>query len=217
MRILKKSILVMTLLTLLCGCKMGGIRGSGTRKTEKKELPAFKAIETGGAFDVEVTCQKPQSVEIEADDNLLPLLETDVADGVLHVGMKQNYHAPRLISLRIAVPDLNRITINGAGTVRVAGVKNENFVIHSNGAAKIQANGETKAVEIRNSGAGLIDAHELRSSKADVNLSGAGQAEVYASEQLDVTISGVGRVTYSGQPKVINKNISGIGSVSARD
>ena len=214
---MKKSILVMTLLTLLCGCKMGGIRGSGTRKTEKKELPAFKAIETGGAFDVEVTCQKPQSVEIEADDNLLPLLETDVSDGVLHVGMKQNYHSRKLIALRIAVPDLNRITISGAGTARVTGVKNENFVINSTGAAKIEAKGETKAVEIRNSGAGLIDAHELRSSKAEVNLSGAGQAEVYASEQLDVTISGVGRVTYSGQPKVINKNISGIGSVSARD
>ena len=50
-----------------------------------------------------------------------------------------------------------------------------------------------------------------------MSLSGAGQAEVYASEQLDVTISGVGRVTYSGRPKVINKNISGIGTVSARD
>ena len=214
---MKKTILVLTLLMLLAGCKMGGISGSGTRKTEKKEVPAFKAIETGGAFDVEITCQKPQSVEIEADDNLLPLLETDVSDGVLHVGMKQNYHSQKLISVRIAVPDLNRITISGAGTARVTGVKNENFVINSTGAAKIEAKGETKAVEIRNSGAGLIDAHELRSSKAEVNLSGAGQAEVYASEQLDVTISGVGRVTYSGQPKVINKNISGIGTVSARD
>ena len=214
---MKKTILVLTLLMLLAGCKMGGIRGSGTRKSEKKEVPAFKAIETGGAFDVEITCQKPQSVEIEADDNLLPLLETDVSDGVLHVGMKQNYHSQKLISVRIAVPDLNRITISGAGTARVTGVKNENFVINSTGAAKIEAKGETKAVEIRNSGAGLIDAHELRSSKAEVNLSGAGQAEVYASEQLDVTISGVGRVTYAGQPKVINKNISGIGTVSARD
>ena len=214
---MKKTILVLTLLMLLAGCKMGGIRGSGTRESEKKEVPAFKAIETGGAFDVEITCQKPQSVEIEADDNLLPLLETDVSDGVLHVGMKQNYHSRKLIALRIAVPDLNRITISGAGTARVTGVKNENFVINSTGAAKIEAKGETKAVEIRNSGAGLIDAHELRSSKAEVNLSGAGQAEVYASEQLDVAISGVGRVTYSGQPKVINKNISGIGSVSARD
>ena len=214
---MKKSILVLTLLILLAGCKMGGIRGSGTRKTEKKELPAFKTVETVGAFDVEIACQKPQSVEIEADDNLLPLLETDVSDGVLHVGMKQNYHSSKLISLRIAVPDLNRLTISGAGTVRLTGVKNESFVIRLTGAAKVEAKGETKTVEISNSGAGLIDAHELRSAKADVNLSGAGQAEVYASEQLDVTISGVGRVTYSGQPKVINKNISGIGTVSARD
>ena len=214
---MKKIILVLTLLMLLAGCKMGGIKGSGTRKTEKKELPAFKAVETGGAFDVEITCQKPQSVGIEADDNLLPLIETDVSDGVLHVGMKQNYHSSKLIALHIAVPDLNRVTISGAGTARVTGVKNENFVINSTGAAKIEAKGETKAVEIRNSGAGLIDAHELRSARADVNLSGAGQAEVYASEQLDVTISGVGRVTYSGQPKIINKNISGIGTVSARD
>lgn len=214
---MKKIILLLTLLMLFAGCKMDGISGSGTRKTEKKELPAFKAVETGGAFDVEITCQKPQSVEIEADDNLLPLIETDVSDGVLHVGMKQSYHAKKLISLRIALPDLNRVTISGAGTVRVTGLKNENFVINSTGAAKIEAKGETKTVEIRNSGAGLIDAHELRSSKANVNLSGAGQAEVYASEQLDVTISGVGRVTYSGQPKVINKNISGIGTVSARD
>src|SRR3989442_9070504 len=121
MQILKKSILVLTLLMLFAGCKMGGIRGSGNRKTEKKELPAFKAVETGGAFDVEITCQKPQSVEIEADDNLLPLLETDVADGVLHVGMKQNYNSRKLIVLRIAVPDLNRITISGAGTARVTG------------------------------------------------------------------------------------------------
>ena len=143
---MKKIILVLTLLMLLAGCKMGGIRGSGTRKTEKKELPAFKAVETGGAFDVEITCQKPQSVGIEADDNLLPLIETDVSDGVLHVGMKQNYHSSKLIALRIAVPDLNRITINGAGTARVTGVKNENFVINSTGAAKIEASGETKAV-----------------------------------------------------------------------
>src|SRR5207248_9374857 len=127
MRILKKSILVMTLLTLLCGCKMGGIRGSGTRKTEKKELPAFKAIETGGAFDVEVTCQKPQSVEIEADDNLLPLLETDVSDGVLYVGMKQNYHSSKTIALHITIPDLNCVNISGAATARVTAVKNETF------------------------------------------------------------------------------------------
>ncbi len=214
---MKRLILILTALTLVAGCKMGGIAGSGTRKTEKKELPAFRAVETSGAFDVEVTCQKPQNIEIEADDNLLPLVETDVADGVLHVGMKQNYHSSKLITLRISITDLKRININGAGTARIENVKNEKLEIDSAGAAKINANGETGFVKITNAGAGLIDVHELRAAKADVSLSGAGQVEVYASEQLDVSISGVGRVTYSGHPKVINKNISGIGTVSARD
>ena len=196
---------------------MGGIRGSGTRKIEKKNVAAFKAVEIGGAFDAVINCQKPQSFEVEGDDNLLPLIETDVADGVLRIGMKQNYHSNKLIALRIAAQDLNSVTISGAGTVQVSGVKNDNFAIHSSGAAKVTADGDAKSVEISNSGAGLIDAHELRSAKVNVNISGAGQAEVYASDQLDVTISGVGRVVYSGQPKVIHKNISGVGTVSARD
>lgn len=196
---------------------MSGIKGSGNLKTEKREVAPFKAIETGGAFDVQIVCQKSQSFELEGDDNLLPLIESDVADGVLHVDMKQNYHSRKLIALRIAIPDLSRITVSGAGTVNITGVKNENLVIQTAGAAKIQASGETKSIEIRHSGAGLIDAHELHSAKADVTLSGAGQAEVYATDQLDVNISGVGRVVYSGHPKVINKNVSGIGTVSARD
>ena len=214
---MKKSILVLTLLLLFAGCKMGGIKGSGTRKTEKKALPAFKVIETGGAFDVEITCQKPQSVEIEADDNLLPLVETDVSNDVLHVGTKQNYQASKLIVLRIMAPDLRRINITGAGTVRIANVKNQMLEIDSAGAANINASGAAEFAEITSSGAGLIDAHELHASRTDVRLSGAGKIDVYASEQLDVTISGVGSVSYSGHPKAINKNISGICTVTAKD
>jgi hypothetical protein len=156
-------------------------------------------------------------VEIQADDNLLPLVEAEVRDGVLHVDTKENYHSHKLITLRISVQDLNHITISGAGTAHITGIKNDKFELNSTGAAKMDISGETKEVTLSNSGAGLIDAHSLRAAKADVKLSGAGQVEVFASDQLDVNISGVGRVKYSGQPKVVNKNISGIGTVSAED
>ena len=48
-----------SLLFVLLGCHIGGVHGSGVRKTEKRDLPSFTAIETTGAFDVQVTCQKP--------------------------------------------------------------------------------------------------------------------------------------------------------------
>jgi hypothetical protein len=34
---------------------------------------------------------------------------------------------------------------------------------------------------------------------------------------LDVTVSGIGSVTYSGNPPVVNKSVSGIGSVSKKE
>lgn len=215
---MKRLVFVLALLTIAVGCHMHkGIKGSGVTKTEKREVPVFKAVESSGAFDLDITCQKPQSVEIETDENLLSLVELDVKDGILHVGMKQSYNSSHLIKLRIAVQDLNNVTVSGAGNVNVRGIKNDKFELTASGAAKMQIAGETKMVQINNSGAGLIDARELRAARAEVGLSGAGQVHVFASDQLDVTISGVGRVKYSGQPKTVNKNISGIGSISAED
>ena len=50
----------------------------------------------------------------------------------------------------------------------------------------------------------------------ELSISGAGRADVNATEVLKVTISGAGKVTYSGNPS-ISKEISGAGSVKKRD
>lgn len=47
-------------------------------------------------------------------------------------------------------------------------------------------------------------------------MSGAGKADVYASEKLDVDLSGAGSVHYSGNPASVTKHISGVGFVSKR-
>src|SRR5260221_13662487 len=82
--------LALMLLLLLSAC-IHGVRGSGVRKTEQRDLPAFNAIDTSGAFEVEVVCQKPASFEIEADDNIVPLVQTEVRGGVLHVITTKSY------------------------------------------------------------------------------------------------------------------------------
>ena len=205
----------LVLLLVSSGCHVG-VHGSGVRKTEKRDLQPFTAIETSGAFEVEVACQKPASFEIEGDDNILPLIETEVRNGVLHVSSTRGFSVSRPISLRITVPDLESIKSTGAANFRVSDVKNDQFEIDSTGAAKVTASGQTKSLEIRSTGAGKIDAHNLRAEKADVSVTGAASVEVDASDQLDVSVSGAGRVTYSGNPKV-NKHISGAGQVNRRE
>jgi Putative auto-transporter adhesin, head GIN domain len=216
---MKKHAILLTLalsfVFVLSAC-IGGVRGSGVRKTEKRELTPFTAIETTGAFEVEVICQKPVSFEIEADDNILPLIQTEVRDGVLHVKTTKSYSATGGVLLRISVPDLTSVKSTGAGKFHVSDVKNDNFEIDSMGAATVIASGQSKALKISSTGAGKIDAHDLRAQKAEVTVTGAAGVEVNASDELDVTVSGAGRVTYSGNPKV-NKHVSGAGQVTKKE
>src|SRR5437899_1194494 len=90
-----------SLLLVLLGCHIGGVHGSRVRKMEKRDLPSFNAIETIGAFEVQVNCQKPASFEIEGDDNILPLIQTEVRNGVLRVTSTKRYSTRDPISLRI--------------------------------------------------------------------------------------------------------------------
>jgi hypothetical protein len=210
------AIVIALLLLLLSGCHHGGVRGSGIRKTEKRDLPGFTAIETSGAFDVQVDCQKPVSFEITGDDNILPLIQTEVRNGVLRVSNTKSYNVSSPISLRITVPDLSSVRSTGAGKFTITNLKNEEFEINSAGAAMVIADGQTNSVEIRSTGAGKIDAQNLHARTAEVSVTGAASVDVYASEQLDVTVSGVGRVTYSGDPKV-NKRVSGAGQVNKKE
>ena len=66
------------------------------------------------------------------------------------------------------------------------------------------------------SGAGNVSAGDLKAKDVDVTMSGAGNANVYASNKLDATISGAGSVTYAGDPPTVNKNVSGIGSIAKK-
>jgi len=207
------TIALAALLTL-SGCH--GVRGSGVRKTEKRDLPAFTSIETSGAFEVEVVCQKPASLEIEADDNLVPLMKTEVRGGVLYVSSTKNYSTSGGIVLRITVPDLESVKSTGAGKFHVTDVKNDHFEIRSTGAAQIVAAGQSKSVRIESTGAGKVDAHNLRAATAEVKVTGAAGVEVNATDELDVTVSGAGRVIYGGNPK-ISKRILGAGQVTKKE
>ena len=216
MRRIAICLTVLLTMILLGGCHFRGVRGSGVRKTEKRDLPAFTAIETTGAFDVQVSCQKSPSFEIEGDDNILPLIETEVRNGVLRVSSHKPFNTQQPISLRINVADLTSVSSTGAGKFVVSNLKNENFEIRSTGAAYVVAEGQSTAVKIRSTGTGKIDSLDLHAARVEVSVTGAASVDVYASEQLDVTVSGAGRVTYSGDAK-LTKRVSGAGQVNKKE
>jgi predicted small secreted protein len=217
---MKKTCLLTSLLvtvSLIAGCHgmLNRVSGSGNRQKQKREVASFNSISTNGAFEIDIVCQQPVGIEIEGDDNILPLVSTDVSNNVLHIKNLRDYSVSDPIKLKISVPDLEGIAVNGAGKIEIAGMKNEKFEIDSNGAPTIRVSGETKLVDIDTNGAGKIDTHKLRASKVIVDTKGVSRVDVRAADQLDVTISGPSHVTYEGDP-VVNKTVNGPGSVEKK-
>ena len=70
------TILMLLIAALVSGCAFhhDEVLGSGQRQRQKREVPAFTSISTQGDYEVEVSLQKETSLDIEADDNILPLI-----------------------------------------------------------------------------------------------------------------------------------------------
>lgn len=215
-----KKLLSFCVVALLftAGCHGGlhaGVRGSGKRQTEKREVASFTSISAEGAFNINVVCQKNLSLEVEGDDNILPLVSSEVSGNVLHLTNKQNYSVNEPITFTISVPNLEAVSVNGAGKIEVSGMNNEKFTIDANGAPSISGSGTTKLITVETNGAAKIDTHNLRASKAVVDSKGVSKVDLGISDQLDVTVSGPSHVTYKGDP-VVNKTIHGPGKVEKR-
>jgi hypothetical protein len=215
-----KLLLVLTVVAVMlsasgCHRMRHEVVGSGNRQTQKRDIPAFTSITTEGAFNIEVTCQKTPSLEIEGDDNILPLISTEVSNSVLRIKNIRGYNVNNPIQLRLTVENLEGLSISGAGKISVSGLKNDKFEIDANGAPAITAAGETNLVDINTNGAGRIDTHELRAGRAVVDSKGVSKVEVYAADELDVTVAGPSQVVYQGNPKV-NKTVHGPGSVAKK-
>ena len=214
----KKIVLLILLISLASGCHRfhDEIVGSAKLQKQKREVGSFNSISTEGAFDLQIVCQKPLSVEVEGDDNVLPLVSTEVSNNVLHIKSLRGYSVSEPITLRISVPSLAGISATGAGNIQVSGIGNEKFSIDASGAPTIRTTGETRGLNIDVSGAGKIDTHRLRAAQVVVDSKGISNIEVHASERLDVIVSGPSHVTYEGDA-VVNQKVNGPGKVEKRE
>jgi hypothetical protein len=213
----KLALLLLLLPILAAGCHhgMGSLRGSGRRVMQKRDVPPFTSISTEGAFTIEVTCQKDVSLEVEGDDNIMDVVTAEVHNNVLRLRNTRNYSTSEPVSFKISVPNLEGLSVSGAGHIEIKGMKNDKFEIDSSGAPSISVAGTTKVVDIDTSGAAKIDTHNLHAARAVVDSRGVSKVDLDVTDQLDVKIAGPSSVTYQGDP-VVNKSISGPGKVERR-
>lgn len=212
-------------------------RGSGVMKTETRKVDGFDSIEVSYPAEIFISQGASESVKIQADDNLLPGLQTRVRNNKLEifykVGEGKAVRPTKTPVITIVVKDLNEVDFESAGSVEITGVETdslsvsvsgagdlrleeiavEDLAVNLSGAGSMFASGSADSLDVNISGFGDFNGKGLRSKDAQVNISGAGGASVRAEETLDAGISGAGSVDYYGSPKV-TKQISGVGNIS---
>lgn len=193
--------------------------GSGVLVTEKRDVSGFDRVSFEGFGKLIITHGSEESLTIEAEDNILPRIETKVRGGTLEIGFdSDSWHdivrPTKSITYTLTVKTMDGIALSGAGSIEANGIDAEHFDVELSGAGSIEISGFAGTQEINVSGAGAYDSAELQSESIDVNISGAGSATVWATESLDVNISGVGNVSYYGDPQV-REVITGLGNLKS--
>jgi len=204
------------LVLIFSACHMPGVQGSGKPAHDVRHVGSFDSIDVGGALDADITVGSAQDVTVDGDDNVVPLVRTELEGHVLRLRTKGSYHPQLPLIVHVTVPSLSGIAVSGAGHVRAQGIQGGDLALSVGGAGDVTAAGSAHQVTVDLSGAGSIDASALHAERATVKVGGAGSVDVYATQSLSATIAGAGHVRYDGHPAQIDKQISGVGSLEAR-
>src|SRR6478672_3782381 len=201
---------------LVVGCHLPGIRGNGQIKTEERPIAPFVNLDGGGAFEIEWQNGSP-AVRITTDENLLPYVETNVSGDTLHLRTRGHIWPTHGIKVVISSPTRAGGKIRGAVKLTAKQLSGPIFALEAKGASRVSLDGSVDRLLVDMTGASQLTAAGLQAKTAEISTTGAGDAEVAVSHTLKVVITGAGKVTYSGNPPTIKKQITGAGSIRHKD
>ncbi|MEI8059628.1 MAG: head GIN domain-containing protein [Ferruginibacter sp.] len=212
--------------------------GSGNIVNEKRLVGSFTGISVGGSFEVEVKSGTSQSVEVEADDNVIKYIETTVSGDVLKIRLSGSHSLSNVhLKVLITTTGLESIKASASADVKVLDVMKEDSKISFEATSSAEIDAEVDAPEIVATGTSSASLHisgrtknyiakvnssaeiksfELLSENTEVNASSSGNAEVHASVYLKAHANSSGSIDYRGGASV-EKSESSSGSVEKKD
>jgi hypothetical protein len=216
--------------------------GSGKPATETRAVGEFEAIALSGSIDVTVRQAAKEALEVSADDNLLPLIETVIETTpagrtlVLRFKRGESVYPRSKLMVTVDVVKLGslsivgsgdmqvgplktpalKLSIAGSGDVRLQGLATESFEIRIAGSGDVRADGSARQLRLNIAGSGDALLADLAADEVVVSIAGSGDAKVHAVKSLNVSVAGSGDVEYTGSPVNLKTSVAGSGSVVKR-
>jgi Putative auto-transporter adhesin, head GIN domain len=193
------------------------IKGNGITATEKRQVSPFQAIKVEGAMNVNYSRAANVQVEVSGDQNLLPLISTQVVQGVLIISSKQSYQTQRPIAIELTSPSISAVTAQGAGDVNLKALSEKSLILDLKGSGNVNAEGNVGQFSAYTRGSGDVNAKGLETIDAELQITGSGNITNTVNESLKAKIIGSGDITYFGHPKNVAPRIVGSGRIVVGD
>jgi len=211
------------------------VKGSGPVVSEDRNTSSFSQVILSIPADVYIYQGANEGITIEAQDNVLDVIRTEVKSNELNIRFENGVVVKRYdpIKVYITTSDLSeikiagsgnvynetpivtnelRIRISGSGNVDLQNIDTPSLDARISGSGKVYLAGFCADQYLQISGSGNVHAYNLMSETADINISGSGKTELMVTDYMNVQISGSGDVYYKGHPN-IDSRISGSGGI----
>ncbi|MCG1036862.1 head GIN domain-containing protein [Polaribacter sargassicola] len=211
------------------------IKGNGNTKVVTRSISNYNDISVGGSFDVILVKGNEGEITIEAEENIIPYIETEVSGNNLKVKFKENTNISTTKKITITVPykSLESVSLGGSGKiysnntieaknfkVSIGGSGNIKLNINSNsikasigGSGSILLEGTTKELNCSIAGSGNINAYSLYTDIIEASVAGSGNIKTTVNSTINAKLVGSGNIYYKGNPSNVKSKSVGSGDV----
>jgi hypothetical protein len=224
-------ILLLVMLTVLLvfvrvNLKLGPVtEGSMNVVTETRQIASFKAIEASGGLTIELLQDDAIGLTIEADDNLIELVVTEVDDEVLKIHLKERVGKHKALDVKVAFVTLE--ALRASAGVRVTSVTTlvglalehvlssgaysdlnldfETLTLEATSGSHAKLAGKVSELFIKSNAGSQVEASELEAQNATINTSSGAVNHIFVNNEMSIDASSGALVSYGGQP--VNKSI----------
>lgn len=178
------------------------VEGSGNVTTETRQVRDFDQVNLLGIGELYITQGDEESLRIEAEDNLIPYITTEVHDHLLEIGFQRmvSVWPHRPVKFYLTLKDVSALRVSGSGDV------------HSErlAADKLQ-------LTISGSGDMTIDQLDVKALTNTVSGSGDLRIDTLKADTVNTTISGSGTCALTGETDEQSARVTGSGDYRASD
>jgi hypothetical protein len=163
-------------------------------RSEDRDVPSFDAVHIASGMHATVTIGPRRPVHIEADDESLSRLVTEVEDGELKVHFKEGswFHGEQHVRLTIQTPSLRAVGASGGSVVKAELTRADRSDLQASGGSEIHARGVDAArLDLQASGGSILTVSG-RADEMQLQLSGGSQLHGRGLEVRDLDVQGSG-------------------------